>query len=81
MVKVTSPAATTVAVYQSMGGVMQAMATGTAAEARRLFTDLLYDHERVLGHDNADTLRSRNKIAHWTTRAAPKDSARALRGQ
>ncbi len=51
--------------------------TGDAAEALRLFQELLRDQERVLGPDAPATLLTRNNIAGWTGRTG--DAVEALR--
>jgi hypothetical protein len=39
---------------------------GDAAEARRLFRELLPHHKRVLGPAHPDVLATRNNIAAWS---------------
>lgn len=48
---------------------------GTAAEALRLFIELLPDQMRVLGSDHPDTLTTRNNIATWTGLTGQSDQA------
>jgi len=43
---------------------------GDAAQALRLFEELLPDRERVLGPDHPDTLTTRNNIAYLAARSA-----------